>query len=168
MKTLYLLRHAKSSWKDPALADFDRPLNERGRRAAPFMGRLAKERGLTIDVIRSSPAKRARDTAELFCSSLGFDVEILHDEQIYEATPGTLLHVVSETDDRVEYLLLVGHNPGMEALIRLLTHRIEPMPTAALAVIEIPIGHWAELAPGTGTLTAVLRPREEMADDRSS
>ncbi|HTH51362.1 MAG TPA: histidine phosphatase family protein, partial [Pyrinomonadaceae bacterium] len=106
MKTLYLLRHAKSSWKDADLADFDRPLNERGRRAAPFMGRLMKERGFDIELIVSSPAKRARKTANLFLETSGFETAVLQDPRIYEASPNTLMYVAAETDDRFTSVML--------------------------------------------------------------
>lgn len=164
MKTLYLLRHAKSSWKDADLADFDRPLNERGRRAAPFMGRLLRERGSEIDLIVSSPAKRAKKTAKLFLEAAGYETDILYDQRIYEASPNTLIYVLSELDDRFSSVMLVGHNPGMEGLIRALTDRIEPMPTAAIAIIKLGVDTWAELAAGTGMLAAVIRPREEMGE----
>jgi phosphohistidine phosphatase len=168
MKTLYLLRHAKSSWKDAGLADFDRPLNERGRRAAPFMGRLMRDRGADVDLIISSPAKRARKTAKLFLEAGGFETDVLNDERIYEASPSTLMYVAGEIDDRFSSVVLVGHNPGMEGLIRALTGQSEPMPTAAIAIIKLAIDSWKDIAAGVGVLATVIRPRDvmdERADD---
>ena len=162
MKTLYLLRHAKSSWKEADVADFDRPLNERGRRAAPFMGRLLQTRGSSLEQIISSPARRARKTAELFKEAGEFRAEIAFDDRIYEASPTSLLYVVGGTDDTVNSLMLVGHNPGMEGLIQVLTGQSEAMPTAALAVIEIDVDSWTDIAAGLGSLRAILRPRDEM------
>lgn len=162
MKTLFLLRHAKSSWSDPGLADFDRPLNERGIRTAPFMGELMKRDGLEPAVILSSPAVRARQTAEAVKKSAGLDAEIRLEHQIYEASPHSLLHVVSALDDAHDSAMLVGHNPGMEGFIRYLTGNLEPMPTAALAVIQLNIIEWNAVDDGCGELLRVYRPKDEM------
>ena len=161
MKTLFLLRHAKSSWTDPGLADLDRPLNERGIRTAPFMGELMKSSGLEPAVILSSPAVRARETAEAV-KSAGLGAEIRIEHQIYEASPHSLSQVVSELDDTHDSAMLVGHNPGMEGFIRYLTGQLEPMPTAALAVIELNIDEWSAVKDGCGELQKVYRPKEEM------
>ena len=163
MKRLYLLRHAKSSWNDPDLADFDRPLNERGLVAAPFMGRLIASKNYMPDLIISSPARRAIETAELVHESAGPDnAEIKLVERVYESSPQTLLTIIAALDDAAGSALLVGHNPGMEGVIRLLTGRSETMPTAALAVIDLNIEHWNDLRSGCGTLVEVVRPKEHM------
>ena len=162
MKTLFLLRHAKSSWKESDISDFDRPLNERGRRAAPFMGRLLSDRGLRPELIMSSPAKRARRTAKLFKEAGGFDAELTFDDRIYEASANTLLYVIGEVDDSLNSVMLVGHNPGMEGLIKVLTGDSEPMPTAAVAVIDLEIDEWKQIRPASGRVAVILRPREEM------
>jgi phosphohistidine phosphatase len=162
MKTLFLLRHAKSSWKEPDIADFDRPLNERGRRAAPFMGRLLKVRGFAPDLIISSPAKRARKTAKVFKEAGEYEAEIVFDDRIYEASPNALLYVAGEIDDSLRSVMLVGHNPGMEGILRVLTGLTEPMPTAAVAVIDLDIDTWKQIASDRGTLRAIFRPRDEM------
>ncbi|MFN0139143.1 MAG: SixA phosphatase family protein [Pyrinomonadaceae bacterium] len=161
MKRLFLLRHAKSSWDDPQLADHDRPLNDRGRRAAPFMGRLMSERGFVPDVILSSTAKRARQTTELLKEAADFRTEIILDERIYDASPGALQQVVSEIDSH-ESAILIGHNPGIEAFIRYLTGDAEPMPTAALAVIDLAIDRWDQITNDCGTVFCVVRPKDEM------
>ena len=162
MKTLFVLRHAKSSWDDPELADFDRPLNNRGAAAAPFMGELMQREELRPDVIISSPAVRARTTAALVKEHSGINAEIVHEERIYEASAQMLLQVASSLDDRFRSAMLVGHNPGMEGFIRLLTGRLEPMPTASLAVIDLDIDLWSQVAAGRGSLRRVIRPRDEM------
>jgi phosphohistidine phosphatase len=162
MKTLFLLRHAKSSWKESDISDFDRPLNERGRRAAPFMGRLLSGRGLRPELIMSSPAKRARKTAKLFKEAGSFDAELTFDDRIYEASANTLLYVIGEVDDSLNSVMLVGHNPGMEGLIKVLTGDSEPMPTAAVAVIDLDIDEWKQIRPASGRVAVILRPREEM------
>lgn len=162
MKTLYILRHAKSSWDDHSLSDFERPLNARGLKAAPFIGSLMKERGFIPDVIVASPAVRAKQTAELVRETARIESPILFDPRIYEATVGTLVSVLSEIDDNNNSALIVGHNPGSEGLVYYLTGVIAPMPTAAFAIIELNIETWAGIDSGCGTLKQVIRPKEEM------
>ena len=162
MKTLYILRHAKSSWDDATMTDFERPLNQRGLKAAPFIGKLMKERGLVPDVILSSPAKRACETAKLVCESAGFDMQIKFDQRIYEATVGTLVSIVMEIDDSFDSALLVGHNPGAEGFVFYLTGEIAPMPTAALAVLDLEIENWNAIDGECGDLKKIYRPKEEM------
>ena len=168
MKTLLILRHAKSSWSQPALADFDRPLNERGEHDAPLMGRVIADQGLRPDVIVSSPAARARMTAELLRESAGSDIALTFDDRIYEASPLTLRSVVSETSDHIETMMIVGHNPGIEGFIALLTSTTEAMGTATLAVINLDIEHWSDVGPDTGSVTDVLRPKEMYNDQNRS
>jgi phosphohistidine phosphatase len=160
MKRLYVLRHAKSSWDDASLADYDRPLNDRGLETAPFMGRLMRERGYLPDAVISSPANRARTTAKLACEAAGVRSPILFDEQIYEASPQTLVKVLSSVDDKADSAMVVGHNPGMEGLIRFLTGETAAMPTAGLAVIDLDIENWSEIDHTSGKLVEVLRPKE--------
>lgn len=162
MKTVFVLRHAKSSWDDQDLEDFDRPLNDRGEKAAPFMGELMARNGFSPDVIVSSPAVRARGTAALAKEGGGLAAEIRFDERIYEASPKTLRQVIAEADDNFRSLMIVGHNPGMEGLVKLLTGRLEAMPTAALAVIDLDIDAWSDVEPDRGGLRKVFRPKEEM------
>ena len=162
MKTLLILRHAKSSWDDASLSDFERPLNARGLRAAPFMGGLMRRRDLIPDTILSSPAMRARTTAELVQQSGAFDAEVKFDHDIYEASPGNLRQAVAEIDDEFTTALLVGHNPGIEGFIRYLTGKLEPMPTAALAVIGLDVDSWSDVDDGCGELKEIIRPRDEM------
>lgn len=162
MKTLYVLRHAKSSWDEPDLSDFERPLNKRGERAAPFMGELMARKGFRPAVILSSPAARARRTADLVKEAAGLDSEIIFDDRVYEASPQQLRQVIAEIDDAFDSAMLVGHNPGCEGLIRLLTGDLEPMPTAALAAIELKIDEWNAVDDGIGELQRVYRPKEEM------
>lgn len=160
MKTLYLLRHAKSSWDDTTLSDLDRPLNARGLNAAPFMGALMKERGLTPEHIISSPATRARETAALVRDAADLKNEIEYDERIYNASVGALLSVIAEIDDRIKSVLIVGHNPGSEGLIQYLTGAIVSMPTAALAVIELDLKAWNSIGGMSGKLTDAIRPKD--------
>ena len=161
MKTLFVLRHAKSSWDDSSLADYDRPLNDRGKTAAPFMGRIMAKRDLVPAVIYSSPAVRARETASLAKKAGKLDAEIRFEERIYEASPQTLKQVVEGIDDEFRSAMIVGHNPGMEGFIRLLTGKLESMPTAALAIIDLDIARWEDVGSEQGMLRQIIRPKDE-------
>jgi phosphohistidine phosphatase len=159
MKTLFLLRHAKSSWKDKNLADFERPLSSRGRRASETMSALLKQEKVNPDLILSSPAVRARETVEIMVRAARLPATIRFDERIYEASATRLLEVVSQIEKEMRTVLLVGHNPGFEELITALTGRTETMPTAALAKITSKVSNWANVIKG-GTLEWVVRPKE--------
>ena len=161
MKTILLLRHAKSSRDDPSLPDFDRPLEQRGRRDAPRMGKLLKERGPLPDLIISSPAVRAKETLEAFAHSAGLDPNFQFDESIYGATSPELLKVIRRITKKVSCALLVGHNPGFEDLLSRLTHTHSNMPTAALACIEFQINSWDDVEDGKGKLIWLLTPKQD-------
>ena len=159
MKTIFLLRHAKSSWENSDLSDFDRPLNQRGLEAAPFMGETIAKNQFQIDKIISSPARRAQQTAILVRESANINGEIEYDDRIYEASPPRLLKVISEIDEKYQSVMLVGHNPGMEGLVKSLAGELQPMPTAALAVIDLKIDKWNEITADGGNLRILLRPK---------
>ncbi len=160
MKTVYLFRHAKSSWDDPDVDDFDRALNERGEKAAPLMGEAMKEREVRPDVILCSPARRAVQTATLALQSASIEIEPCFDERIYLASAPTLLSILSERNDKVDSVLMIGHNPGMSDLLEMLTGKYDELPTAALARINLDIKKWRDLKRGCGKLDWVLRPKE--------
>jgi phosphohistidine phosphatase len=162
VKTLYILRHAKSSWEKPDIADFERALNEAGLNTAPFMGQLLYDRAFQPDLILSSPAKRAKQTAVLIKETAGFNAEIKYDDRIYEASPQVLLQVIADVKEKRESVMLVGHNPGIEGLIRYLTGHKENMPTAALAIIELWVNTWDGIVADSGVLKELIRPKEEM------
>ncbi len=162
MKQLFVLRHAKSSWTDSSLSDFERPLNDRGLNAAPFMGELIARKNLLPDIILSSPAKRAVHTATLIKESSGANAEIRYDERIYEASPHTLRQIVAELDDAFGSAMIVGHNPGIEGFIRYVTGKFEPMPTASLAVIEFKKDKWCKIDADSGKVLNVFRPKDEI------
>lgn len=164
MKTLLLLRHAKSSWDDPRQRDFERPLNERGLSAAPLMGLFMAKRKLRPDLILASPAERARQTAALVAEAARFDAPLRFDERIYEASAPRLVEVVSQVEESVETLLVVGHNPGTEELIQLLTGETRRMPTAALARLALDADKWARLAGAAARLEEVIKPKELTED----
>jgi len=134
IKTLYIARHAKSSWKDMSLSDFERPLNKRGKRDAPFMASLLKEKGIHPELILSSPAKRAKKTAKQYHKALGGD--LLFDGGIYEAPLMNLLELVKEALQNVDSMMIVGHNPDMTALNDVLSDKsIFNIPTAGIVGI---------------------------------
>ena len=162
MKTLLVLRHAKSSWKDQSLDDHKRPLNTRGKKAAPRMGKLLRDEALVPDRIISSTAVRAKTTAERVAKSSEFRGKILLDDRLYLAGPSAIVGVLNEIEDEsVSRVMIVGHNPGQEKLVRELTGRDERFPTAALARIDLPIETWKELDLSVrGTLVHLWRPKE--------
>ncbi|MBI2421508.1 MAG: histidine phosphatase family protein [Candidatus Hydrogenedentes bacterium] len=161
MKELLILRHAKSSWEEPGLSDFERPLNERGKRDAPRMGRLLREQDLLPDLVISSDAKRAIKTARAVCKEAGYAGPIEERHEFYLAEAGVYMAVLHDAPDAAGRILIVGHNPGLAFLVASLTHQHEEMPTGALAHIVFPIRHWRELQLSTpGMLKCVWRPKE--------
>jgi phosphohistidine phosphatase len=147
MKYLYLIRHAKSSWKDSSLHDFDRPLNKRGTRDAPQMGKRLKKMNVKPDMILSSPAVRAKSTAMAIARELAFPAEkILYKEALYHAVPSTMKALLCEVHDDIETLFLLGHNPGLtEFSNRLSRDDIDNIVTCGIYAISLEIVHWSTL-----------------------
>ncbi len=161
MKTLLILRHAKSSWKHAGLADHDRPLNRRGDRDAPRVGLLLRRQALTPDLIISSTAERARSTAAQVADRSGYGGPVELRRQLYLAEPEAIVDVVRSLGSEASRVLVVGHNPGLEELVARLSGHAEVLPTAALAQIELPIAEWAALRAFTpGRLVGLWRPKE--------
>ncbi len=161
MKTLLVLRHAKSSWANNDLSDYERPLNKRGQRDAPRMGRLLCDEELVPDLIITSSAKRALSTAEAVALACDYDQEIQYTRHFYLADSEDYLERLQQLDDAYERVMIVGHNPGMEHLVALLTGAWETMPTAAIAHLSLPINHWRELDEDSGAeLVCLWRPKE--------
>lgn len=167
MKTLTLLRHAKSDWGHPGLADFDRPLNARGREAARTLGREMRRLGLGFDRVLASPAARVIETLRELAQGYGGAVPTDCDERLYLAPAERLLEIARKTDDSAARLLLAGHNPGLEHLALLLgraggTHDLiaAKYPTGALAELRFDVARWKEVGAGGGTLTRFVRPRD--------
>jgi phosphohistidine phosphatase len=163
MKTLLVLRHAKSSWDDPSLDDHDRPLNGRGKKDAPRAGAAIRSRGLTPDLVITSDAVRARVTAETAAAAAGYVGEIVQDKRLYLASPRDILALLRGVEaPETDTLMIVGHNPGLEELVVHLTAQPELMPTAAMAEIELPIDNWHDLTASVrGRLVHVWRPKED-------
>jgi phosphohistidine phosphatase len=164
MKKLLLLRHAKSSWDDAGLADFDRPLNGRGRKAAPLVGDLMRQRQLRPDLVIASPAARARETVALVLEASGMKTELRYDERIYEATAGQLLAVINGVENDKQEVMLVGHNPGFENFLEYLTGETLRVPTAALALIALDADRWNEAGARGGRLEWLVKPKELAKD----
>lgn len=162
VKTLYLLRHAKSSWKYPDLSDFERPLNKRGRRDAPFMGKLMKDRDVLPDHFISSSATRAITTAKILAEQMGYPVDKIEtDHGIYEAGNAAMLDAIHKTDDKYGSLMLAGHNPAITSLAERLSNAvIDNIPTCGIISIQFSENRWAEVDPGKGAFDFFEFPRK--------
>ncbi len=166
MKTLGLLRHAKSDHEDRALRDFDRGLNDRGRRGAAVMGEHIRAHGLAWDRLIASPAERVRRTV----AAARLTLPTTWDQRLYLADSSALIDVLRELDDGADAILLAGHNPGLQHLVldlvgrtgedALLAEVTDKFPTAAFAALELDIAHWADCAPGCARLVHFARPRD--------
>ena len=160
MKTLLILRHAKSSWKHDNLADHDRPLKKRGEQAAALMGELIRKHDLTPQRIITSTAKRALTTAKLVAEACHYEERIIATRAFYGADPDDFVDVLRTLDDADERVMIVGHNPDLEMLLESLTGAMESLPTAALAQVALPINAWKELEEDTpGELLHLWTPR---------
>jgi phosphohistidine phosphatase len=146
------MRHAKSSWKDPDREDFDRPLNHRGKENAPLMGRRLLGHGFRPQLILASPALRARQTAELVAAGMDcLGVEILFEPRLYKPGPTGLIEVIRELDNGCQDVLVIGHNPGLSSLARLLAARcVDDLVTAGVVGLALPVTSWREIRPASG------------------
>lgn len=165
MKTLYLLRHAKSSWKNTALDDIDRPLNRRGRQAALAMGEFLRDRDIAPAQVLCSPATRTRETLERVQRRLPVALPVRYEQGIYLADSTTLLRRLHRLSDTLGSVMIIGHNPGMEMLARTLIHGgdedargrlARKFPTCALAILSTEIESWHDLAAGGASLDAFI------------
>src|SRR6266540_2139931 len=146
MKTLFLIRHAKSSWDDTALPDKDRPLGDRGRRDAPKMGKRLAERDVNPDLILSSPAMRALTTAQIIAKKLDYKLkDIVVDDRLYASAADDLLDVIHELGNKLERVMLVGHNPELTELAKRLSSKIASMPTCAVAEFTFDAKSWSDI-----------------------
>jgi phosphohistidine phosphatase len=159
MKTLLLLRHAKSSWDEPSLPDFDRPLAPRGQRDAPRIGRAFAQRGPEPELIVSSTALRARETVAAFAEAAGIKQNPEFDGEIYGASSSALMSVIRRLPDSSRTAMLVGHNPGFEDLLARLTASRLPVPTCSLARIDFNSESWSGIEDGEGELVWQLNPK---------
>jgi len=168
MLVLTLLRHAKSSWADDSMADFDRPLNDRGRKAAAMMGAYMRDAGLTFDRILASPARRVVDTLEGLEAGGWLGPSVTYEPRLYETTADHMIDLLRKIEAGVERLLIVGHNPALQQLaLRLTTGQdgkreqlAEKFPAGALAEIHLAAATWRAVDSGGGELVRFIRPRE--------
>ncbi len=169
MKRLYLLRHAKSDWADPDRIDADRPLSPRGRRAAPTLGRYMRREGLVPGLVLASTARRTEETWDLLSETLKSDVPVESSHKLYLASPARLLKTIRGVDDKVGSVVIVGHNPGIQALALELAgsgdesaraRLASKYPTGGLAVFDFAVDHWADVAAGGGELERFVVPRD--------
>ena len=161
MKTLILVRHAKSSWKFPELDDFERPLNKRGKRDAPIMGKFLEQNKIMPDIIISSPAVRAKRTATRIAEAIGYSKkDVFFDEEVYEASTMGLLNITNKIDNKNKSAMLFGHNPSMTYFANMLTNsRIDNIPTCGIACVDLKIDTWMEISENCGTLRFFEYPK---------
>lgn len=168
MLTLSLLRHAKSSWADPGLDDFDRPLSERGENAAPRMGAYMAKHGIAPELILSSPSARTRQTLDLVLPHLPAPPKVLYEQALYLAPASVLLKRVRKVEAKVRHVMVVGHDPGVHALVLDLAATGKPeelealgtkFPTAGLAVVVFDARDWSNVKPHAGRLQLFMTPR---------
>lgn len=163
MKQLYIIRHAKSSWDDPDLADFERPLNERGKKDAPRMAKRLKEKEVAPDLVVSSPAARALATAKAFVEILGCSpVNLVTEKKLYHATADAILSVVKSTNEKHDCILLVGHNPGLtEFANRLANEYIQNIPTTGIVSTRLIAESWNSVNWGCGKMLFLDFPKKK-------
>ncbi len=167
MKTIILVRHAKSSWKDLSLDDFDRPLNKRGKKNAPFMGKKLKKRKIIPDLVLSSPAKRARKTATAIAKSIAYPKKkIIFDDNMYHASAKYLLEMVQNLDDKHETVILFGHNPGFTKLANMWLKKnpVHNIVTTGVYCIKFNVKQWQKVRPKKGKSVFYNYPKRYPAE----
>ena len=162
MKRLYLVRHAKSSWKNPNLDDFERPLNKRGRKNAPFMGKVLKKLKVAPDLVISSPANRAATTARIIAAAINYPLEnIRYSATIYEFSENALNHVVKQIDDSVNKAMVVGHNPAINGLANYIGDQtVGNIPTCGVYGLNLEISSWTQIGAHCGKLEFFEFPKK--------
>jgi phosphohistidine phosphatase len=158
MKRLMIVRHAKSDWDDTSLSDFDRTLNHRGKKAAPDMADRLLKKNIIPQYILSSPAVRAKTTANIFAKTLGL-AEPSYNRSIYEASYPTLLKIVNGLPDAYDFVALFGHNPGFSDLLYQLTGQMYDMPTCAVAIVDFDLESWKLVSGDTGSISFYDYPK---------
>jgi len=160
MKKLYIIRHAKSSWKDFSLDDFDRPLNKRGRLNAPYMGNKLKQKNILPDIIISSPAKRAKMTAKAIAQEINFAKEIVYDKNIYEASVYTLDQIIKSVNNTQNIIFLFGHNPSLNMLVGNYINFKQNIPTCGIIAIEFNCDRWEDIESSNAKLISFDYPKK--------
>ena len=160
IKKLYIIRHAKSDWSDDTLKDFDRPLNKRGLKNAPFMGSLLKNKNINPDLILSSPALRAITTAEIIANRVEYKNNIETNKSIYETPYSTLEKIIYEINDKNNSVFFIGHNPGLSALINHLCQTNLDIPTCAVVEISFDTDSWEKISKKNTALISYEYPKK--------
>lgn len=160
MKKLYIIRHAKSSWNDVTINDFERPLNKRGKANAPMMGSRLKAKGVMPDIILSSPAQRAKSTAEMIARELEYAKKIVFNENIYESSVDELRKILTLVDDKNSTVFLIGHNPELNMLMDYYVKFYENIPTCGVVEVEFVCDRWADIAPKNAKLISFDYPKK--------
>lgn len=163
MKTLYLLRHAKSSWESPDVDDFERPLNERGETDAPKMGKRLREKKVLPEIIFSSTAVRALSTAKIIANCLNYPEDKIHaDRTLYHADEEKLWKYMHHVADKYDSIMIVGHNPGLTDFANeLVDESIDNIPTTGVVAVEFPAHAWTEVKEGSGELVFFDFPKND-------
>jgi phosphohistidine phosphatase len=162
LKTLILIRHAKSSWDNPGMSDIERPLNNRGLRDAPFMANLLKEKGTKPDLIFTSPANRAYETSKFFAKALSYPIELIQKKElIYSSGPKDILKIINQADDSYNCIMLFGHNPDLSTLSNYLSNNnFESLPTCGVICIDFHIDSWAMMDEESGKVRFFEYPKK--------
>lgn len=169
MKTLFLMRHAKSSWKDNSLADHERPLKKRGRKDAKRIAKEIIKNGFNPDLILSSSARRAKETVEIVANILDYKNPIIFSDELYMGEPQDFINALKTLNDDYQSVMIVGHNPGLEAYLQIIDGEIESLPTAAFAHLVLVIDKWEDITLETmGDLISVWTPKELAAKETKS
>lgn len=160
MKKLYLIRHAKSDWSNHHLDDFDRPLSKRGKKNAPFMGKILRKKGIVPDLIISSPAYRARETTKKIAKKIGYYEEVMYNEFLYEANLKTILEIINYIEDENDDVFIVGHNPSLNMLGFYFVDFNDNLPTAGVLEIAFDCSSWRKVNKKNAKLVSFEYPKK--------
>jgi phosphohistidine phosphatase len=160
MKTIFIMRHAESDWENSNFEDFDRPLNTEGFASAPRMGNILYRIGVKLDLIISSPAKRAKQTAVLVSAGATIPTKMIFEDELYSSSPNTLLKTISRLKSDCDTVLLIGHNPGIEGLVLTLTGKLTEVYPASIVEIKLNLQSWDKIAEKCGIVGRKLSPNE--------
>ena len=167
MKTLLLMRHAKSSWKDESLSDHERPLKKRGRKDANRIAKELKKNDLLPDIILSSSAVRARETVAILNEKLEYKHKVLYSDELYMGEPQDFINILSKLNNEYNTVMMVGHNPGLEAYLQIIDGEIEAVPTGGLGYLVLVLDDWKDISLDTmGDLIDFWKPKELREKDK--
>ena len=165
MKKVYIIRHAKSSWKDMSLDDFDRPLNKRGKRDAPFMGKKLKEQNIVPDIILASPALRSKKTAEKIARKVKYSKQIIYDKSLYESSVSELYIALTKINDENSIAFLFGHNTGINMFVESFVGLYDNVPTCGIVEVEFDCKSWKDISRQNAKLVSFDYPKKGLKCD---